>query len=432
VARALGFLFGAHTASTAVNTAAKQVGMQTGLAQPSDLYQSYERQGVPITTDADAGATAWQQAAETQAAKLGPSATQSEAGQALQTAANDWLNNFKQTATNKWNTFNAQVPGSTQIPVTGFQKALQGVTSDFGGADNLAKALQPGLAAKLQTALSADISSTGTLPWQAVQSTRSALGEMLSSGQPIADTTQAAIKRLYAGLSDDMRAGANGVSPAAGSAFNDASGYTANGHALLDQINPILRAPNPENAAQYALAQVRQGGSRLGAINFATGGGASDLGASVIRQAAENGPDALARRVGAMSPGAQTQLFGGPGTQQGVGDLVDVANSLRQTGAQYAPHATSDTSRWVGALEGYRLGHEWTGSPWGGAAGAGAGMIAPGLLNAAPRLLAGNRLMSQIYQPQWAPFAAPGRINTLFQAQQQDQRAVARPNALLP
>jgi hypothetical protein len=433
LSRIAGFIAGARTTSAAVNTAAKQIGMQTGLAQPSDLYQSYQRQGVPITTDADAAATAWQTAAENAASKLGPSATQAEAGQALQSATQNWLTDFKQTAADKWTAFRGQVAPDTQIPVAGFQKSLQGVNQDFGGAYALAKALQPGLAAKLQAALNQDISPNGTLPWQAVQSTRTALGEMLSSGQPIADTTQAAIKRLYAGLSDDMRAGANAAGPSAASAFQDASGYTANGHALLEShLNPILRATNPESAAQYALAQARQGGSRLGAINFATGDQASDLGAAAIRQAAENGPDALARRVGTISPGAQRQLFGGPGTQQDVGDLVDVAKSLRQTGVQYAPHAPSDTSRWVGALEGYQLGHEWTGSPYGGAAGALAGLSAPGLVNMVPRMFAANRLMSQIYQPQWAPFTAPGNVNALLQGNQPNRAAAVPQNVLRP
>jgi hypothetical protein len=432
LARTLAFLTGSHLATSAVNTTAKQIGMQTGLAQPSDLYQSYERQGVPITTNADAASSAWQTAAENAATKLGPSATTADAGQGLQTAAQQWLSDFRQNADGKWTAFRGQVPSNTQIPVTGFQTALQGVNQDFGGADNLAKALQPGLAAKLQTALNQDISPNGTLPWQAVQSTRTALGEMLASGQPIADTTQAAIKRLYAGLSDDMRTGANSAGPAASRAFNDANGYTANGHALLDAgVGRILNAPSPEAAAQYALAQIRQGGSRLGAINWATQGqGGSDLGAATIRQASENGPDALVRRVGTISPAAQTQLFGG--AQQDVGDLVDVAKSLRQTGAQYAAHAPSDTSRWVGALEGYRLGHEWTGSPYGGVAGAGVGLVAPGVISAVPRTFASNRLMSQIYQPQVSPFAGPTRLNALLQAQQQDQRSVVPQNARRP
>lgn len=426
LARILGFMTGARVTSGATNAVANQVGMRTGLAQPSDLYQSYERQGVPVTTDTGAAENAYQTAAEKTAAKLGPSATQAEAGQALQTSASDWLNNtFKPTADAKWTAFRQQVPPTTQIPVGQFQSALNGVTQNFGGADNLAKALQPGLAAKLQEALKQDISPNGTLSWQAVQSTRSALGELLSSGQPIADASQAAIKRLYGALSDDMRNGANAAGPQAASAFNDANAYTATGHVLLDgPLGKIITAPNPENAAQYALAQIRQGGGRLGAINFAVPGAGTDLGASIIRQAAENGPDALARRLAAISPGARNELFGGAGTQQDVGDLVDVARSLRQTGAQYAAHAPSDTSRMVGAMEGYRLGHEWTGSPYGGAAGAVAGFAAPGVLNAIPRLTAGNRLMTQIYQPNVSPFVAPTRLNTLFQAQQQDQRNV--------
>jgi hypothetical protein len=429
LASVLGFLVGSRTTSGVTNAATRQVGMRTGLAEPSELYKSYERSGVPITTDANAAETAWQTAAENAAKKLGPSATPTEAGVGLQAAAQNWLQDFRQTADGKWNAFRGQVPSATQIPVAGFQKALQGVTSDFGGADALAKALQPGLAAKLQDALRQDISPNGTLPWQAVQSTRSALGELMASGQPIADTTQAAIKRLYAGLSDDMRSGASAAGPTASAAFNDASGYTANGHALLDaHLKPILNATNPETAAQYAMAQARQGGSRLGAINmatsgpnFSTPGAGADLGAMTIRQAAENGPDALARKIRTMSPEAQHQLFGDPATRQAVDDLYKVANSLKETGTKYAPRPPSDTGRIVGAMEGYQLGQELTGSHWGGLAGAGVGLAAPSALSAGPRLMAGNQLLEHIYNPQVAPFSVPSRINTLYLGPQAGQ-----------
>jgi hypothetical protein len=459
--RALGFLFGAHAASTAANTVAKTGAMVTGTGETTPLFQSYERQGVPTTltgdvtqnplfqrlqsiatkmpggeqtirTAANDAADAWQAAAERTASQLGLGATMAEAGNSLQ--------QFKQTSTDKWNVFRGLVPQDTPIQVNGFQTALRGVNQDFGGADHLAKALQPQLGTKLSDALAADISPTGTLPWQAVQAVRTRLGELLESGQPISDMANSAIKRLYAGLSDDMRTGANAAGPQASRAFNDANAYTATGHTLLDDhLTPILNATNPEQAAQYALAQVKQGGGRLSAIQFATPGQPANLGATMIRQAADQGPaTALATRLKNVSPEAQRELFNAPGAPQNVQDLVDIAKAQRATVqgtgnvSNTSAHYSTGLGRVVTAMEMARAGREYGGLP-GAVAGGTLGFFAPNAVGLGARMFI-NPLMSRIYSTDVTPFGVPGAIspNMLLQMQQPDrQNQGARLNPLL-
>lgn len=469
LARLAGFIFGAHSASAVANAAAKTAGMITGTAPTSDLYQAYQRQGVPTTLSGDvtqnpalqrlqsiatkmpggedaireAGGEAldaWQAAAEKSATRLGPAATMADAGAGLQTAAQQWLQDFKQNSTNKWNTFKQAVPNDTPIKVGGFQQALQDVNQNFGGADGLAKALQPGLASKLQDALATDISPGGTLPWQAVQATRSRLGEMMEGGQPIGDTAQSAIKRLYAGLSNDMRDGANSAGPTAAKAFNQANAYTSFGHMLLDDhLTPILNATEPGQAAQYALAQAKIGGSRLAALNFAMPGQPANVGAAVLRQAAENGPGGLPTKLKNISPEAQNQLFNAPGSppgptnpsMQGVNDLSDIAQAMRRTvqttgnNSNTAAHSASGLGRIMSAVEMGKMGHEIAGVP-GAAAGAAAGLFAPNMIGRSARMLAANPLMSRIYSTETAPFNAPGMYspNSLLQLASPDRRSL--------
>lgn len=482
VARLLGFMAGAHGASSVANGVAKTAGMATGLAPTTDLYQSYKRQDIPTTLSGDVtqnpalqrlqsmaakmpggeeavreagheALDAWQAAAEKSATKLGPAATMADAGAGLQSAAQQWLQDFKQNSTAKWNAFRQAVPSSTPIKVDGFQQALKDVNQNFGGADGLAKTLQPGLASKLQEALSTDVSPNGTLPWQSVQAVRTRIGEMMEGGQPIDGTAQSAIKRLYAGLSNDMRDGASSAGPAAAKAFNQANAYTSFGHTLLDDhLSPILAATEPGQAAQYALAQAKLGGARLGAIDHAMPGQTANLGAAILRQAAENGPGALPNALKKISPEAKPFLFNSPeptppvkpGTisiappsaapnpaMQGVNDLSDIAQAMRRTvqttgnNSNTAAHSASGLGRVMSAVEVGKMGHEIAGAP-GAAIGAALGLMAPNIIGRGARMVAANPVMSRIYSTDVAPFSAPGATspNALLQLGTQDRRSL--------
>ena len=421
--RVLGFLFGAHTASTVGNAVARTTANAAGIGGPTtQVGQAFERQAITPTTSAADATQSWQTAAEKAAAKLGPGATPQDTGAALQSAVSDWkTKTWQPTADSKWTAFRQQVPSNTPIQVNGYQKALQDVNQDFGGASETAKALQPGLGRTLQDALTLDISPKGELSWQAVQATRSRLGQLMQSSDP--DIARTA-KRLYAGLSSDMEAGANATSPGAATAFKDASDYTWAGHQLLDNhLNPILRANTPEQAAQYAMQQVRLGGTRLSAVDIAAPGQPQNLGAAFLRQASEAGPDVLGKRLAALSPQARNQLFGGPGSgvPQDLEDLVAIAQKQREIQQTAAPPKfSSDAGRFVTAMEAGKVGQELGGTP-GRIAGIGLGYVAAPALPYIERQIAANRLMSGVYGPRVTPFIAAPQ-NAMLQLPQSDRR----------
>jgi hypothetical protein len=484
LARLLGFMFGAHSANAVANAGAKAAGMVTGTAPTTPLFQAYQRQGIPTTLSGDVtqnpnlqlaqsiatkmpggseairdagheAVEAWQNAVEKNASLLGPSATMEEAGTGLQNSVQQWLQDWKNTSNQKWSAFRQAVPADTPIPIAGFQDALNSVNHDFGGSSALANVLQPATASKIQGAVTEDTASQNppptpatawvppppTLPWQTVQAVRSRIGEMMEPNAPVTDMAGSALKRLYGGLSGDMQAGASSVSPAAAQAFNDANSYTAMGHSLIDDhLKQILNAASPEAAAQYALGQVKQGSTRLQAIEQAAPGQVADLGAAKLRIAAPNGPGALPTMLKNISPEAQNILFSGPASQ-GVNDLAQVSKAMRNTAqmtgnnSNTAAHETNGLGRVMVAIEMAKHGREVAGLP-GAAAGAAMGLFAPTAVGAAARTFGANPLLSRIYSTEpglqfTAPNALSPSVLDLSQVGQPDRRLYGQGNNLL-
>lgn len=462
IARLVGYVAGAKAAAGVGNSVAKIAGTVTGMAPTTQLYQDYVNEGVPtnlagdvtqnrglqmaqsmaarlpggadaMAKEAGAARTAWEDAVERNAAKLGPSTTMQEAGESLQNSAQSWLSQWKADSNSNWQDFRTKVPPDTPIRVGNFDQAIQGINQNFGSASNLAKALKPGLGEKLEEALRADISPNGTLPWQAVQAARTRIGEMLESGQPVGDTQQAAIKQLYRGLTNDMQAGAAATSPEAARAFNKATGYTAFGHNLIeDHLGKVLNAKSPEDAATYALAQAKRGGTRLAALNSPVtlpGRAAEDLGAATLRKAAEEGPAKFAARVNQLAPEAQDQLFGS--NHEGVDRILNIARSMGSSqrlmgnNSGTASHEAAGVNRAISAVELGRAGHEMAG-PWGRAAGMALGAFSPELVGKSAAAIGANPLLSRIYSTDFTPFAAPNVLspNALIQLTMPDRRTL--------
>jgi hypothetical protein len=358
----------------------------------------------------------WKAALDRTALKLGKATTAQEAGASLVNASQDWLDQFKKQGNDLWSNFKLQVPGTTQVPAPAFQNALGSINQEWGGAEGLAKVLQPKLAQQLEDARAQDISPTGTLPWQALQATRSRLGEMLSSPDPIADTGKAAIKQIYGALSQDMRNGAASVSPDALAAFDKANAYTAAGHQILDNhLAPIIQAGKngtPEKAAQAALAQVRLGGSNVDALGQAIPQGAGDLASYQLHNLAggEQSPVSFATALGgkrpAMSPEARQAMFGP--VAQNVADLQTAGQAMKDTAAianhsNTAAYVARDPAiRGLAAIEAARQGHAVAGLPGAVAAGMGT-YFGPLLAGRAAQAMAVNPAMSRLYS--YAPLA---------------------------
>lgn len=432
----LGGIPGAYAGSAAMSLPQRLAAPMLG-GPTTEPYGAFQRQGLPTelagtstgepglvyaekfaarmpgseATVADARTrllTGWQDRLGQVADSLGTAATPQEAGVSLQSAARNWLTDFKAKTGQMWSDFYQKVPQTTPVQVSNYEGALNNVLGNFAGAPASGKVLQPATVRSLSDALGVDLQPGGTLPWEAVKNIRTAIGEKLANPQTIADTSQAALKQIYAGLTRDMEAGAGGVSQDALSSFHRANAATAAGHDLLENhLNPILTAATPERATQYAMAQARLGGSRLGAVTFNLPGAAGDLSSYALRNAATNAqsPTALATALTGRKPiysqEAQNVLFPQPGTQSDIADLSTIGRALQplekdMANSPTATHAARGMGRLFMAAEMGREGHDLAGMP-GLVGGAALGAFAPDIMGRAAQVGAVNPYLAALY-----------------------------------
>lgn len=450
-----GGLFGGVAANTLLNTG-QRFGAALLNTNPSEPYAAFQRQGLPTrlagTTTGDPGMqwaekwaarmpgsegpmadargellNAWQDRLGQVADTLGSASTPAEAGRALQSDATNWLTNFKTGTRQLWDNFHQQVPGTTPTPVSNYQQALTDVLGNFRGAPETGKAVQPATLRTLSDALGVDLQGGNSLPWEAVKSLRTAIGEKLENPSTVADTSQAALRRIYGALTQDMETGAANVSPQALSSFYRANSATAAGHDLLENyLDPILKASSPEDATQYAMAQARRGGTRLGALTFNLPSAAGELGSYALRNAATNteSPTSFQTAMGGRRPlysqEAQDVLFPNPRTQADIADMTATGRAMMPAEKDLAnsPTATHQTrglpGRLIAASELGRTGGEFAGTP-GRIAGFAAGLIAPEVGARAAQFVGLNPLLSRFYGRNIPiDLTPPGMINRMM------------------
>ena len=450
-----GGLFGGTLVNGLMNTG-QRLGTAIGNTNPNDIYGAFRRQGLPTdlagTTTGDpmllaaekqasrlsgtAGrmatgrenlTNAWQDRLSQIADSLGSSSTPAEVGHVLQSDALNWLSNFKQGTEQLWQDFRSKVPAATPTPVTNYQQTLSDVLGKFPGAAETGKVVQPSTLKSLSDALGVDLQGGNSLPWQSVQNLRTAIGEKIENPSTVADTSQAALRRLYGALSDDMQSGARSVSPDAFASFAKANAATSAGHwALKDYLNPVLTASSPEEAGKYAMAQARTGGDRLEGLALNLPRAAGETGSYALRNAATNTESptsfatAMTGRKPLYSPEAQSVMFPHPKMQSDIADMAGTGNAMKAVEKDLAnsPTAThmqqSMWSRMMAAGEMGKLGADIGGAP-GRVIGAGVGFMAPNLQGQASGFLAYNRLMSRLYgQNLPLSLSQPGLVNRMM------------------
>jgi hypothetical protein len=274
--------------------------------------------------------------------------------------------------------------------VSNYKSSLNNALSSFPGAPATSGVLQTGTLKNLSDALNTDLSGGTTLPFETVQNIRSAIGEKLSNPQLVPDTSHAALKNIYRGLTGDLTAGAATVSPEASAALTAANDATRQRNNFIEQhLGPILNAATPEQAAAYALQQAQKGSTRLDALTTAMPGVTGDLGSYTLRKMAGN-PDSpsptaffngMNGRRPLLSPQAQDVLFPnqspyGYVAKQDIADLSTTANKLKDI--EHAPpqEGSNGWARIVAGIEGAKVGHEIGGEP-GAVIGGGVGLFAP-------------------------------------------------------
>ena len=156
---------------------------------------------------------------------------------------------------------------TAQVQASNFRGTLDQITGGIKGAPALTEVMANPKLASIKTAFDSDIDpKTGTLPYEAIKSLRSRIGENLAGISILNDVPRAEFKRLYAALSEDMRIAAEAAGPDAIRAFNRANNYSKSLHARADKLQSFINRQEPEAIYQAALQGSKIGGTRLAAL----------------------------------------------------------------------------------------------------------------------------------------------------------------------
>jgi hypothetical protein len=348
----------------------------------------------------------WGDALEDTASGLGNSRTLQQTGDALQTHAKDWLDQFKIDSRKAWNNVDMHIPGNTPIGATNYATALSDVRNQMPGAPATAGVLQPDKTQKLLDALLTD-TQKGPLTWADMKGIRTRIGEDLANPQLVGDTSYTDLKRIYSALSKDLEGAAAARGTAAQQAFADATALTRDGHNFVETVlDRVIKGDKitPERAAGNMLSSANAGGTMLQDIRARMPGAADELAAFKLRDMGLANAGQQGATGARLSPGtfltdraklsteSADALFGSdPQIAQRIADLSHVAGGMKSTERLLNTSNTATNLGWrdaiaklVGAVPGAFQGHAVGGVPGaiaGGLGGAGLG-FAPGYLAA--------------------------------------------------
>lgn len=257
---------------------------------------------------------------------LASDATPFVAGRTIEKGLQGFVTRFRAQQGELYGKLDQFIPATAPIRVENTQKALNALTEPIKGAEEVSKILANNKIVSINQALTRDlggvpgkeISILGAdgnpiskvtvggdptkteLPYEAMKSLRSKVGELLSGNELIAEAPKAQLKRLYAALSDDLGAAAKATgNPDAIKAMDRANSYTKAGHDRIDAVLDKVQSRGlPEEIYKAAtnLSDMQAGASKIGTIMK-----------SLTPEERDVVKSAFIRRMGAAKPGVQNE-----------------------------------------------------------------------------------------------------------------------------
>lgn len=179
-----------------------------------------------------------------------------------------YMERFRALSNRLYGELDQQIPRGTQVPASNAAAYLSGQASPIAGANATSAMLANPKLASIRQALEADITAgNGRLPYQALASVRSRVGEMISEAGLLPDIPTRQLRALYGALSQDMRAAAQAAGPAAEKAFNRANNHFKYGTARLERIEHVIdKSGGPEKVYAAAFGGINQGATTLRSV----------------------------------------------------------------------------------------------------------------------------------------------------------------------
>lgn len=371
---------------------------------------------------------------------LAPKSSPTIAGRAIEkgiTGEGGFVDQFKAKASELYDKLDQYMPGQTPVPLRATQSFLAKATTPTKGAEATSALLANPKLGQIGQALGQDLAAAqnGALPYEAVKSLRSRVGDMIADSGLTSDVPRAQLKQLYGALSQDIRNQA-ATNPQAYAAANRAENYYRAGMDRLDKVESVVqRNGGPEKIFQAAMSGTKEGATTLRAVMQSLGNDeAKVVTSSVVRRLGRANPgaqndvgDAFSTETfltnwNSMSPEAKAVLFNrmGPDFRQNMDQIAKVASNLRQGSQVFRNPSGTGQALAQGATVGGAAIAALMGNPMtAGTIGAGVGAA-----NLGARLMTNPAVVKWLAQNSNTPLhALPGQIGALSSLGQNDPDA---------
>lgn len=334
--------FARATAGRLADAASVGVDLPAGAATGSQVIQSAEQALANAPGSSSIIQPRMQQAvnqvddaARNIASKIGSSPTKQEAGEVIVSGAKGAIDRFQSKQEVLYEKAYDLIGKDTPAFINSTQKLLGELQAELSAAPQSLAPHISGAIKQLENIVS-DSLNGGGIPFAAWREIRTAIGRNLADplGSGATSAQNAAQKRIYAALSDDMdltaRTGGE-LSEAASKALKKADRYTRYNKTrnipLLEKLSKY--EGEAEQALKFAMSGMRDGGSRLARMRRNLKPEEWDEVASHalanMGRGADGGSFSVAKFITSMtdklSPGASSALFGGTRYKQ-IGPLI--------------------------------------------------------------------------------------------------------------
>ncbi len=288
--------------------------------------------------------------------KYGKAKTKQGAGDVIVEAAGKAVERFDVKAEKLYDTAFDLVGANTQVQTKSTETLYKDLLIELSNApESRSKALGPAI--ERLKSIVAD-SRTGGLDFETLRAIRTDIGrdlkEPLTSGAT--SSQNAALKRVYAALTNDMQATAENVGPDAINAIKRADKYKAAFEKTArESLNKILKYDAEERAYRFAMTGAHDGGSSLQKLRkLFTTDEWDDISATVLSNlgdAPANGGFSISHFVtnyNKLAPEAKDALFRGgryKDAAQSLDDFVDLMGKLKDA------KRFENTSNTAGAIQ---------------------------------------------------------------------------------
>lgn len=288
------------------------------------------------------------QAADNIEAQIGRSLTPQGAGQVIRESASNRMAVFRDQEELLYESAFRGIGPQTPVVPTQVATMRQAMEAEIRQAP---ESLEPvlGPAIRLLASMEADaVAAGGGIPFEALRTIRTSVGKRIEMSDIPGSTTlqNAALKRAYGAITEDMSAAAQASNPAAARQLQVADRYVRSFIGTTQEtLAKVQRFETDERAFDFAMSAAKDGGTALGRLRRSFSADQWDTVASSVfhqlglaRAGAQDAsgdvfsPSVFLTNWTKLAPEAKAALFGGQryaGVRAALDDLATVAESVK-------------------------------------------------------------------------------------------------------